>query len=408
MQHLHGLAARDLEFLAQDVSCAVHIVAQHVAHGEELRFLVHDDAAVRPYGDFAVGEGIQRIDGDVAARAGLQGDDDLGSGAGVVLDLADLDFAAFAGLEDALDDGAGGLAIGHVLDQQRLVVEFLDFGTHTHIAAAFAVVIVAHIDVAARLEVGIEVELLAAQVADGGIADLVEVVGQDFARQAHGNTLGALGEQQGKLGGQRQRFALAAVVGKAPVGHLGVIDGIQGELAQAGLDVTAGSRTVAGEDVTPVTLGVDEQLLLSQLHERAVDRRIAMGVVLHRQAHDVGYLVEVAVVGLLHGMQDAPLHGLEAVLDVWHGTLKYHIGGIVEKPVLVHAAQLQFFIFMHLVGGMGLRLAAVALVGRVGFVSIGVVLGTVLGRLLLIHAFQFVVVFLHIISVLTCKDNKKC
>ena len=235
-----------------------------------------------------------------------------------------------------------------------------------------------------------------------GINYLVEVVRQDLARQTHRDTLGALGEQQRELGGQCERLALAAVIGQAPVGHLGIIDRIQGEFAQAGLDVTAGSRTVAGEDVTPVTLGVDEQLLLSQLDQRAVDRRIAVGVILHRQTHDVGHLVEVAVVGLLHGVHDASLHGLEAVLDVGNGALEYYVGGIVEKPVLVHAAQLQFLIFGHLVRGMGLRLTAtVAVITAIGGSGIGtvvIVLGTALGRVLLLHAFQFVVVFLHIKS----------
>ena len=124
-----------------------------------------------------------------------------------------------------------------------------------------------------------------------------------------------------------------------------------------------------------------------------------MGMVLHRQTHDVGHLVEVAVIGLLHGVHDASLHGLEAVLDVGNGALEYHIGGIVEKPVLVHAAQLQFFIFGHLVGGVGLRLvAATVAVGGSGTSTVVIVLGIAFGRLLLLHAFQFVVVFLHIKS----------
>ena len=409
VQGLHGLAPLYLEFLAQDVARAVHAVAQHVAHGQELRLLVHDDAAVGPDGDFAVGKGIEGIDGDVAARARLQRDDDLGRGAGVVLDLAYLDLAALARLEDRLDDVARGLAIGHILDQQGLVVEFLDLGPDAHVAAALAVVVVAHVDVAARLEVGVEVELLATQVVDGGIDDLVEVMGQDFARQAHGDALGALSEQQGELGGQGERLALAAIVGEAPVGDLGVIDRVECKLAQSGLDVTAGSRAIAREDVAPVTLGVDEQFLLPQLHQRAVDRGVAMRVVLHRQSHDVGHLVEVAIVGLLHGMHDAALHRLEAVLDVRHGTLQDHVGGIVEKPVLVHAAQLQFLIFRHLVGGVSLGLGTLAPVGGGGVVIVGlIVLDIVLGRLLL-HAFQFVVVFLHEnlkILVLTCKGNK--
>ncbi len=60
-------------------------------------------------------------------------------------------------------------------------------------------------------------------------------------------------------------------------------------------------------------------------------------MVLHGVAHDVGHLVEAAVVEGLHGVQYAALHGLEAVVDVWHGALENHIRGIVQKPVAVHA-----------------------------------------------------------------------
>ena len=100
---------------------------------------------------------------------------------------------------------------------------------------------------------------------DGRIDDLVEVVGQDFTRQSHSDALGALCQQQRELGGQGKRLALASVVGEAPVGDLGVIDRVERELAEACLDVTGRCSTVAGEDVAPVTLGVDEQFLLSQL-----------------------------------------------------------------------------------------------------------------------------------------------
>ena len=130
-----------------------------------------------------------------------------------------------------------------------------------------------------------------------------------------------------------------------------------------------------------------------------------MRVVLHGQAHDVSHLVEVAVIGLLHGVHDTSLHGFEAILDVGNGTLKNHVGGIVEKPVLVHAAQLQFLVLGHLIGGMGLRLTGtIAVVGGDGVTIVVVIL---IG--LWLHAIQFVVVFLHEnlkIYVLTCKDTK--
>ena len=64
-----------------------------------------------------------------------------------------------------------------------------------------------------------------------------------------------------------------------------------------------------------------------------------MGVELHGVAHDVGHLVVAAVVHALHRVQDASLNGLQSVLDMGHGALQYHVGGVVEEPVLVHAAE---------------------------------------------------------------------
>ena len=182
-------------------------------------------------------------------------------------------------------------------------------------------------------------ELLAVEVTDGGVADFVQVVRQYLATQAHGNALGALCQQQGELHGQRHRLLVAAVVGEFPLRRLRVEDHVEGELRQSGLDVTAGGGIVARQDVTPVSLAVDEQVLLSQLHQRVLDGGVAVGVELHRVAHDVGHLVEASVVHALHGVHDAPLHGLEAVGDVRHGAFQDYVGCVVEEPTLVHLVQ---------------------------------------------------------------------
>ena len=175
---------------------------------------------------------------------------------------------------------------------------------------------------------------------DAGVDELHEVVGQNLRGQTHGDAVGALRQQQRELDGQRDGLLVAAVVGAHPLGGLAVEDHLEGEFREARLDVTARRGFVAREDVAPVALAVDEQLLLPQLHERILDGGVAVGVVLHGLADDVGHLVEAAVVDRLHGVEDASLHGFEAILDVGHGALQNHVGGVVEEPVLVHARQL--------------------------------------------------------------------
>ena len=136
---------------------------------------------------------------------------------------------------------------------------------------------------------------------------------------------------------QGDRLLVASVVGELPLGGLGVEHRVEGELRQAGLNVSRGCCTVAGQYVTPVTLRVDEQVLLSQLHEGVTDGGVAVGVELHGMSHDVGHLVISAVVHALHRVHNAALHGLEAVLNVRHGTFQDYIAGVIQEPVLVHA-----------------------------------------------------------------------
>ena len=64
-----------------------------------------------------------------------------------------------------------------------------------------------------------------------------------------------------------------------------------------------------------------------------------MRVVLHGLSHNIGDLVVAAVVAALHGVQDAALHGLQAILQMGYGTLQNHIRRVVQEPVLVHARQ---------------------------------------------------------------------
>ena len=229
VQAFAHLVAVDFQFAAQQVAGVVDGLAQDVAHGEEVGLALVDDAAVGRDAHLAVGEGVEGVDGLVRRRARRQVHQYLDAARCQVLHLAYLDFAFLAGLHDGVAHAGHGLAVGDFADDQRLVVYLLDARTDANRTAAFAVVVLRHVDAAPRLEVGVEAEVLAVQVADGGVAQLVEVVGQDFGRQADGNAFHALGQQQGELDGQGDRFAVAAVVGQLPFRRLGVEHHVEGK-----------------------------------------------------------------------------------------------------------------------------------------------------------------------------------
>ena len=327
-------------------------MAQHVAHGEEARLVILDDAAVGRDINLAVGEGIEGIDGLVGRCAGCELYLNLHVTGRHVDDAAGLDLPFFDGLGDGVLQGSGRFGEGHLADDECLVVELVDLGTDAHHAAALPVVVFAHVDGAAGGEVGVEMEFLAFEVVDGGVAELVEVMGQHLAGESHSDAVGTLCQQQREFHGQGHRLLVASVVAHLPLGGLRVEDCLKGKLREARLDISGSGGTVTGEDVAPVALRVDEQILLPKLYESVADGSIAVRVELHGVSHDVGHLVVASVVHALHRVKDTALHRFQSILDLRHSALKDDIGGIVQKPVLVHAAEMMHGRGIEAVGGL--------------------------------------------------------
>ena len=150
---------------------------QHVADGQELRFVLTDYTTVGRDVDLAVCKGVESIEGFVARHAWHQVNLDFYLCRGEVIYTLGLDLAFLDGFGDAFNQSAYGLGVGQFADDEGLLVEFLDFGTHFQHTASLAVVIFRDIDTAARLEIGIEMELLSMQVLDSCIADFTEVMG---------------------------------------------------------------------------------------------------------------------------------------------------------------------------------------------------------------------------------------
>ena len=85
--------------------------------------------------------------------------------------------------------------------------------------------------------------------------------------------------------------------------------GIRKMLLNISEDVSGGS-TVAGENISPVSLGIHQQFFLSDLYQRIANRSIAMWVKLHGVSYDICHLVVATVVHSLHRVKDAALHRL--------------------------------------------------------------------------------------------------
>ena len=327
-------------------------MAQHVAHSEEAWLVVLDDTAVGRDVDLTVSESIEGVDGLVRRCARGELHLNLHVAGRHVDDAAGLDLTFLNGFGDGVLQGGSRLGVGYLTDDERLVVEFVDLGSDAHHAATLSVVVFAYVDGTAGGEVGIEMKLLTFEVVDGSIADLVEVMGQYLAGESHGDTVSTLCQQQRELHGQCHRLFVAAVVAHLPLRGLRIEDRLNGKLREARLDISGSGSAVTGKDVAPVALRVNEQILLSKLYESVADGGIAVRVELHGMSHDIGHFVVASVVHAFHRVQDTALHRFQSILDLRHSALKDDIGGIVQEPVLVHAAEMMHGRGIETVGGL--------------------------------------------------------
>ena len=334
------LVAGVLEFAVADVQLAFEefeeladVGAEDFGDGAFAGAVVLDDDHVGRDLALALGERVESGDGLFDVGAGDQGDDDLDLVGRGVLDGLDGDLLAARGLLDGGDERLGRLAEGDLADDDDVGAARFEAGARGD--AAVAVAVLREVEEAAGLEVGQHLERLVLDDGDFGLEQLHEVVREDERREADGDALGAEHEQQRELRGQQQGLLVAPVVAGDELGRLLVEDLVAGELGEAALDVARRGGAVAGVDVAEVALPLDEVALVGEVHEGLADGGVAMRVVLHRVADDVGHLDEASVVLLVEGVEDAPLDGLEAVLDGGDGAVADRVGGELEE-VAVH------------------------------------------------------------------------
>ena len=126
-----------------------------MADGEEVRFLVVNDAAVGRDAHLAVRKCIKSIDCLIGRGARCQVDQNLDVGRRIVVYLAYFYLSFIDSFQDGVDDRSRGSAIRDFGDGQRLVVYFIDLRPYLDCSTAFAVVVFRYVDRTSGLEVGI-------------------------------------------------------------------------------------------------------------------------------------------------------------------------------------------------------------------------------------------------------------
>ena len=330
-----------------DVLLVGDVVVEHLPQGEHLGLAVHQGKHVGAEGLLHGGVLVEVVEHHGGVYVALELDDDAHAVA--VALVANIGDAVQALLMHQLGDLLHQLGlVDHVgdfrdHDAAAVLAHGLDLGLGAHQNAAPARVI-GRADAALPQNdaAGGEVRPLDKlhQVLGGavGMVDhvnaavhhLAQVVRGDVGGHAHGDAVGAVDQQVGVTaghdGGLEERFVEVGI--EVHGVFVDLADQVQRELAHARFGITHGGRPVA-VDGAEVALALHEGIadieVLRQTHHGVVDGAVAMGMVFAQHvAHDAGALAKRLVgrhAQFVHGVQDAPVHGLEAVAHIRQGTV---------------------------------------------------------------------------------------
>ena len=160
---------------------------------------------------------------------------------------------------------------------------------------------------------------------DDRVRDLPEVVRRDVRRHADRDPGGAVDQQVRQPRRHHQRLVLGAVVVRAEVHRLlvDVREHRRGDLRHPDLGVAHRRGRVAvdrAEVALPVDQRVAQREVLRHAHDRVVDRGVAVRVEFADDLADrlrgLAVLLVGRVAGLVHRVEHAPVHRLEAVAHV--------------------------------------------------------------------------------------------
>ena len=362
MGALLGLLQVEAGAADDDLFLELEILVDDVPQGEDLglALVFHKGQHIDGEGGLQLGLGKEAVQHHLRIGVPLQLNDHAHAVAvGLIPDIGDtLDALVLHLISDGLDQHALVHLIGQLRedDAGAAIAELLKLmaGANHQTAAAGGVggtdAAAAHDD-ALRGEVGAldvlhqvgEGGLRVIQHADARADHLTQVVRRDVGGHTHGDAAGAVHQQVGEAAGENAGLFAALVKVGIPVHRvlLDIPQHLVGDLAQTGLGVSVSGRGVAihgAEVAVAVHQHIAHGEILGQTHQRVIDGGVTMGVIpAQHVAHAGGGLLEGLVAGqviLIHGVEDTPVHRLQAVAHVRQGAAHDNGHGVLDIGVL--------------------------------------------------------------------------
>ena len=354
----------------------LEIVVEHLPQRQHLRFAVHQRNVDYAEGVLHGRVLVKQVQNDVCVHVLFQLDDDAHAGAvRLIPQVGDaLDPLFVYQLRNALHKAGLVHLIGYLRNDDAAAVSCVLLNlrprAHDDLAAARAVgagdAHLAHDD-AARGKVRPGQVLHEFIHRDVGLVDhrhqrihrLAQIVRRDIRRHTHRNAARAVDQQVWHAAGQHRRLHERLVEVRHEIDRvlLDVGHHLGGHFGKPRLGVAHGRRAVAVHRAE-VAVSLHQRIArgegLRKAHHGLIDRGVAMRMVFAEAvAHDTRALAE-GLVGLkpqlVHGVEDAPVHGLQAIAYVRQGPVdddRHGVGDEAGFHLLLQIDRNNAFVFAH-------------------------------------------------------------
>ncbi len=334
MQFVEQISLPQFQFAFQHRDKLLGILAQHFADGQFHRTIVLDDDDAARDGRLAIRESVKRVHHFFRVHAGWTFDFDLDVLGCEIVDGFHLELAL---LRRVLNRGHERIRRGrrrNFRDDDRGFVARLDSGADFH--RTFAVLIIARVHQAAGGKIRQALERLSFQNRNLRFQQFGKIMRQNPRTQTDRDAFGAEHQRNWQFARQRHRLLVAPVVARNKIGDRIIENFRAREFRQPALDVARRGGGIAGENISKISLSLDQISFIRQHHQRVADGCVAVRMILHRVADDVGDLDETSVILLVQRPKDAPLHGLQAIREIWNRAVADDVAGVIQKAA-IHA-----------------------------------------------------------------------
>ena len=151
----------------------------------------------------------------------------------------------------------------------------------------------------------------------------------NFGRKSYTNPLNTGCQKKRKLHGKIDWFIISSVIGFRPFCSFRVENNFQRERSKPSFNISRCRSRIAGKNISPVSLRIDQQLFLANLHHRIGNRSISVRVIFHGIPYKICNFIVTPIFKFPHGVHDPTLYRLESIKNRRNGPVENNVGGVV-------------------------------------------------------------------------------